>query len=471
MTDSYAKKQVINIVRETITKFSLIPKGSGVVIAVSGGPDSMALLHILNVLKDELSTWFTVAHLDHCLRPRSSDESELVKKSVRDLGIPMRLKRQDIGALAESEGVSIEEAGRIARYQFFEETRISVGAQLVSTGHQIDDSLETFFLRLFRGSSLAGLGGILPQQNRIVRPLTELRRNQIMEYLHQENIQYIVDPTNLETNTDRNFIRNRLFPVIKERFPQFSVPLKRTLDLVLDEEDFLQSAADELYAQSVQHIGDEIEIRISLLAQAPRMIARRVLVKAFYDISGPHTRWTRSHVDSVLDIALGNNPSAALNLPTPIIAQKNYDRLLLHKKLWNNEVSPFEYHVTGPSILDVKEAGARLEFRISESPNSLTISPVEPDTALFDADLISFPLVVRSPRPGDKFQPWGMEGSRKIKEILIDEKIPRKLRATLPLVAKDHSILWLVGIRRSSLAPIDSNTTRVLEIIYSQLEK
>ena len=464
MNDAGVKKRVITIVRETILGHSLIGKGEGALVAVSGGPDSMALLHILSELKNELGIWLAVAHLDHRLRPESADEADFVEECAHKLGAPFRRESEDIHKLATEKGVSLEEAGRIARYRFLQETAQAVNAVRIATGHHADDSVETFLLRLLRGSSLTGLGGIRPLFDNIIRPLIALSRREIMAYIKSERIPYVIDPTNLEKSTDRNFVRNRLIPVTRERFPQFEAPLLRTIDLVAEEEDLLENMSDELYAESVRRVDQAVEINLLRLSGAHRALKARVIVKAYYAVSDPQARLTRTHVDKALDVAFGPNPSAVLSLPASITMEREYDKLFLYKGSRDFEIPSFAYTVSGPSTLEIKETGARIGFRYVDPRGRRMTDDMNRRTALFDAELVTFPLSVRSIRPGDRMRPWGMEGSRKLKDILIANKTPKKLRKAVALVVKNTTILWTVGIRRSDEAPVNSDAERALEI-------
>ena len=297
-----SKKGLLTSVINVIKRYGMIQRDDGVVVAVSGGPDSTALMHILNILKAEMGFWMVPAHLDHGLRPESDLDAEFVREMSRKLGLEAQVKVVNVRDLAARRGISLEEAGRGARYAFFEEIRASSGARVIATAHHMDDVLETFFLRIFRGSSLKGLTGIAPTRAGIVRPLIETSRARIIRFLEEEGIPYRIDPTNLDINCDRNFVRNRLIPTIEQHFLNFRKPLQRTIELLGEEEQFVKEMAQELYSRTISRSGAGLEMSIPGLRSAPMVLASRAILLALYTLSGPDVRWAsvsrRDHLEA-----------------------------------------------------------------------------------------------------------------------------------------------------------------------------
>lgn len=455
---------IMATVRSTITRNNMIPEDCGLVVGVSGGPDSVALLHLLHAMQWELPFRMVVAHLDHCLRTESSQEARFVADVCHRLGVLSISDQADVRELAEGWGVSIEEAGRRARYDFFEAVRLSEGAEVIATAHHKDDSLETFFLRILRGSSLSGLGGIPPVRGKVVRPLMEVDRAEIMDFLAQERISYLIDPTNLRADTDRNFIRNRILPVIEERFPDFKAPLGRTVDLIGQDQDFLDRLAEELYVRAVRETGSGLQLELPLLAGASAVLSSRVIVKALYALSGPHVRWSRKHVDSIVGIATSDNPSGTIDLPAEITAHREYDILNLSPGMSRESTAPFRYVVSGPGTIEIPEARLTLSFRVFRKGAGIPSDMGSSSKVYFDAHGLPFPFVLRPPQPGDRLRPWGMEGTRKIKDVLIDAKVPVRKRQRIVILASGDEILWVVGHRRGAGAPVLDQTGWVLEV-------
>ena len=464
MSSSKTGNKLIKIVRSTIQKYSMVDVGSTVVAGISGGPDSIALMHLLHKLAPEMSFSLIVAHVDHGLREESKEEAEFVRGAASNLGLEIKVTRVDVQDLAAGQDISMEEAGRRARYSFFEEVRRAVGGSVIATAHHRDDALETFFLRIFRGSSITGLRGILPVRGNVIRPLIRATREEILDFLHEEKIPFLVDPTNLASETDRNFIRNRLFPVIRDRFPRFGVTLGRTLDLVGSEEKFLDAQSTALSRRVVSRADNGLELDASEIALQPEVLGARVVREALYRLSGPNTRWTRRHVDAILAALEAENPSARLDLAGGITFRREYDRAFLEKSKSEDRDYSFDITVDGPGTVEVAYGRMRIAFRILPETPSMKELLGCPTAAFFDAEAVPFPLTLRSPLPGDRFQPWGMRGTRKLSEVLIDRKVPANRRRSIPVLVKGTRILWVPGVGRSNEAPVTAQTKRVLKV-------
>ncbi|MFH0825936.1 MAG: tRNA lysidine(34) synthetase TilS [Pseudomonadota bacterium] len=479
--------KLFKIVKRTIAEYSMIQPGSRVVAAVSGGPDSMALLHLLLALGPDMDMRITVAHLDHGLRKESLDDVEFVRTACSRLGVPVNVLRRETADLAAKWKVSIEEAGRRARYAFLEEVRSSTGASVIATGHHRDDSLETFFLRLFRGSSLAGLGGVPPIRGPIIRPLINANRTDIMGFLEEEGIPYRIDRTNLEADVERNFVRNRIFPTIEEKFPNFRAPVSRTLDLVSRESRFLDLMSHELMEKYVERGRHRIVVRLPGFLDASPVLQARVVVQALFDVSGPHIRWTRAHLNEVLAVMSGRSPSGRTALPKGWEARREYDRLVVEHvsnipgtgleaspcrlKIDDprNPVSSPLAQITGPGRVDVPEARLSLTVTLTTVRDGLMSELNGKTVVAFDAERIQMPLVVRFPQYGDRLDPWGMTGTRKLKDMFIDLKIPSRDRWKIPLITQGTRILWVIGIRRGRTAPVGPETKSVMKIRASEM--
>jgi tRNA(Ile)-lysidine synthase len=442
----------------------MIKPAAVVVAGVSGGPDSVALIHLLNTLKSEIGFRIVAAHMDHRLRADSWKDAEFVSEMVQNMGIRVEVAAADVTAVAAKEGVSVEEAGRRCRYRFFEEVRISAAADVIATAHHMDDELETFFLRIFRGSSLHGIKGIAPVRGRIIRPLIRAERVEIIRFLEARKILYRVDLTNLEAETDRNFIRNRLFPAINERFPYFRNPLKRTLELLEEEDSLLDIQAKKLRSDAVSFHEDGLTLDVDKLRSAPKALAARAVLLALYDCSDGEERWNRSHIQSLIKMLYSDNPSAHQDLPGGFVAEREYKKVRVFRPKPRQSLSVNEMIVTGPGEVEFSQTGIALKFMLRDSDGKLPESLGGAVTALFDADTAAFPLSLRTFRPGDRFRPWGLEGSLKLKKLFIDMKVPPGLRRIIPLLVKDEEILWVPGLRRGQAAAVQPETRRILEV-------
>lgn len=424
----------------------------------------MALMHVLDELTLELGCRLVVAHLDHGLRAESPRDADFVLDAAARLGHDAHLERSDVRRLAADQGISIEEAGRRTRYDFFERLRVGLSAQVVATAHHRDDAIETFFLRVLRGSSIRGLGGIPPRRGNVIRPLIRANRAEILDYLVARGIPYLTDETNLDANTDRNFIRNRLLPVARERFPGFDTPLLRTMSLIRIEDAFLDEAAEKIRREAIVPDHDGLVADVVKLRALPDALVARVMVLMLYEASGPMVRWKRSHVDACLELVRSQNPSASADFPCGIRARREYERFVVQRDVSVAAEEGFALLVEGEREIDIPGTLWKLGFRILAPTGRGPVDSQRETIALFDGDAVPFPLIVRNPRPGDRIRPWGLAGSRKLKKVLIDARVPGRERQQLPIVVKGNEILWIPGVRRGTVAGLHSRTRRVLEM-------
>jgi tRNA(Ile)-lysidine synthase len=456
---------LLEAVRRTIRAHDMLTPGDTVVVGVSGGPDSVALLHALNMLKPDLDLKIIVAHVDHALRANSVVEAAFVSALARDLGLECRLKRVDVDELSRMLGLSMEETGRRVRYEFFEEVRVEFSADSVATAHHSDDAVETLFLRLIRGSSLIGLRGIAAKRGNITRPLIDCDRARIMEFLKSHDFAFHIDESNLSSKTDRNFMRNRVLPAIAERFPNYRASLKRTMKLLNKENDFLGRLAENPFLEAAQRGDNEISLDLDKLLALDEQIAARVLLKALYAASDDRTRLEEKHIAALLDLLKSGSTIFGMNLPAGLTAVRRYDSLVITRAKADSPPEGFQMNIAGPGTVAAPNSAGKLILDV-RARDEVKIAAASADRVYFDADVAPFPLVLRSRLPGDRFRPWGGAGSRKVKEILIDLKIPREDRDKVALLLSRGEIIWIAGVRRSDAAPVTEGTKRVLEIVY-----
>lgn len=464
MNVSKEKDKLVRIVQSTLARYQMIRPGSVVVVGVSGGPDSVALLHVLHRLSAGMDFGIIAAHLDHGLRQESVQDAAFVRDLTTDLGLRLVMESSNVAERAASLGLSVEETGRRERYAFFERVRAACGAASIATAHHRDDVLETFFLRILRGSSLQGLTGIPAKRRHIVRPLIDATRTHILDFLCEHDLPFRIDRTNLDSDTDRNYVRNRVFPVLEERFPHFRAPLTRTMAMIRDEDAHVGQEAAKLFRKSVVPHPEGLLLDLTCLKDQPTVLQARVVLLALYELSGPHVRWARSHVAAILNLATAGPPSGEVHMPGGLTVSREYDRLILTAAAPDTVPGHRALIVEGPGLVPVPGADVTFSFCISSAAPGLFIRVPEANRVYFDADLVPFPLVLRTFMPGDRFRPWGMTGSRKVKKTLIDAKIPLRMRRVWPLLVKGDQILWIPRVRRSALAAVGPGTRKVLEV-------
>jgi tRNA(Ile)-lysidine synthase len=444
-----------------------IAPGQGVVVAVSGGPDSMALLHLLNELKDELGIRLICATLDHGLRTESSRETDFVKRISHDLGAPFYQEKINVRERARELGISIEQAGRRERYNFLERVRVNSSAEFIATAHHRNDEIETFFLRLFKGSSLDGLSGIPARRGPIIRPLIRAWRAEIISFLKERDMEYMTDKTNLDTNTERNFIRNKIIPVIEEGFPNFQRPMARTISMIHRENSFLSSLAEQGFKETAVIGDNKVEYDLDSVRVMDPVILARVLRIGLYEIGGQNLRISEKHIRSLLGLIYGSTDYGKLDLGKNITACLISGHLTLRcGKISSEPVrDSYEVRISGPGSYQFEQAGVELIFRVVQGPVDFDEWPNLDETeAYFDADQVDFPFIVRSRRPGDRIAPWGGFGSKKLKSLMIDRKLEKGLRQVWPLVTKNDEILWIPGVRRGRGGGVARDTGKILII-------
>lgn len=454
----------LKIVRQTLISYNMIEFGERVILAVSGGPDSVALTNIMLKLKDEFGCAFAIAHLDHGLRVESESEFKFVEGFAESLGINFFGKRVDVAEIAKQKKLSIEHAGRIVRYNFLENTRIKFGAKKIATAHNADDVIETLLFRFFKGTSLRGLSSIPFKRGAIIRPLLKLSKSEIIEFLNVEKTPYMIDRTNTNHETDRNFIRNRIIPVVRERFPNYRFPILRTIDLIREDEQYLDNTAHQFYNETISKVGDSVEIDVAKMNSLPVTISSRIVRDVLFDLSGANTRWTRFHIDRILSALKRPKPYIRLNLPYDLFFVKDYGSARLSKF---EELSCFSYcvRVSEPGRFKIPESKNYLDFNLLEG-SIIYPNDIRADKVYFDADSISFPFFLRTFKPGDRIICWGKKSPVKLKKLFIDAKIPRGDRSRLPLVLKEDYIIWAPGIERCAGYAVGPNTKKTLEISF-----
>ncbi len=460
------KSDFLTIIKRILNEFGWFKEKTGVVVAVSGGPDSMALLYALDALKSNYPMSLICAHVDHCLRTESSGDAEFVRQMAHSLQISFAMSKINVADSAKSLKVSIEEAGRIERYKFLEHVRQDNKCDWIATAHHADDAIETFFLRILRGSSPAGLHGISPQLGQVIRPLIRLTRTEISDYIEANDIPYRIDQTNSLTDTDRNFVRNALFPQIDKRFPDFRKPVLRTMNMIDRENAFLEEEGYELFQSSVRIHDGRAVINLGIVRSANRALVARALKCAVYSVSGPGIRLTSQHISACVHSAFSEK-SGLITLPGNLVARKEHCEMTIGQ---NQSIASFPKSVeirTQSQRCELTEYGFNLELRFLIGSEA-RLETANANHVFFDADKLSFPLIVRSPMHGDRVKLWGAPGSKKLKSILINYKIPKSQRPRIPLLINDGRIAWIIGLRRGVIAPVEKDTPKILEIISKQ---
>lgn len=461
----------LHTARKTVEQHEMLnspSQGTRVVVAVSGGPDSLALLHTLLALKEEYKLTLSVAHLDHGLRPESRKEVRFVNGIAKSLGLPFYAKRVDVESWCKRKKLSLEEGAREVRYAFLEQVAEKVVAQRIAVGHTMNDQAETVLMRLIRGAGPLGLAGIRAKRGKIIRPLIGVSRKEIIPFLEKNNIRFLRDPSNKKTRFLRNRIRLKLIPLLEAEFnPRIVETLARTGQLLEAERvrKYGQEPAREgIIVRKGAGKTTKIVLDLSKVLGYNKRLQREIVREALRQFRGDLRRVGFTHAESVLALLKGRVGSEAI-LPGNIRARKGYQEIVFERASKERGPRPFAVPLRVPGKTDCP-AG---KFIVSSQPVS-RVPKVwnrgERNTAWLDAENVQLPLRVRTRRDGDRFWPLGLSGSKRLKEVLIENKIPRQDRETLPLLVDKNGILWLPGLRISEQAKLRDETKKALKVEY-----
>jgi tRNA(Ile)-lysidine synthase len=449
-------------VARTIQRHALVAPGGRVVVALSGGPDSVALVHLLLELETGGRLVVAgVAHFNHQLRGAGSDGDEAFCRDLAaGLGLPFEAGRGDVRTAAKTQGRSIEDAARVLRYAFLEEAADRLGADAIAIGHSRDDQAETFLLRLIRGAGPQGLAGILPRAGRVVRPLLDIPRRELRAYVAARRFAFREDPTNQDLGIPRNRVRHELLPYLAREFSAgIAEVLAREASIAREDDDQLQREAIDLSRSIVltrEGGGGLIEIDAAALTSIHPALAARVVRMALH--AGAGGRFIGfDHIDRFLEFARAGRPGAALNLPGQqavqvggqiVLGPEPTRPLRGQTRARSAFANSFSFPLSIPGEVRLDKQGWAISAERAEA-GALPPAGELHGRALsveVEAEPIRLPLCIRSRRAGDRFEPPGLGHRKKLQDFFVDRKIPREMRDLLPLVVDgEDRIVWVVG--------------------------
>lgn len=440
-----------------------------VLVAISGGPDSIFLLHALNNFKDELKLALHAIYIDHGLRPDETPlEIEFCNKLCEKLGVPFVTKSIDVRSFSKEKSMNRHEAARQLRYKVFEETAFEIKADKIALGHTADDQAETVLMRLLRGSGPLGLSGIPPVRGNIIRPLIEVERQEIDKYLQSESIDFIVDSSNLKRDYIRNKIRLSLIPIMKEINPNIIETLSRTASIFREEERYFDINVGKTLMRLVSKKSDNrIELFLAPLEAMEKVILRRVLRRAMEETKGLRGL-SFFHVEDIIELIKNGKTGSRLYLAKDIRVIKDYSTLIFTVE---PPVKLSSYKLGVPGEINLKEIGTSIRASILELEDQKSRSVFSSDVAFFDAERIVFPLNVRARRNGDYFYPLGFGKKKKLQDFFVDEKVPRDERDAIPLILSSEDIIWVVGYRQDHRFRVTEETRKVLKLEVKKIRK
>ena len=415
-----------------IVKFNerenLIENGDKIVVGFSGGPDSVFMVTMLLKLKETLNFEMVLVHINHMIRGKDADhDEEFSRKFSLDNGLKFYSKRIEVEKMAKQEGTTTEEAGREARYNLFNEIMERENCNKIALAHNKDDQIETFLFRLIRGTGLTGLTGILAKRDIYIRPICEIYKRDIVNFLDGENIEYCIDKTNFENEYTRNSIRLDLIPMIEEKYnPKFKDRLYSLIEEIRETNMVIDGR--------IRKFSESKILEISELMELPRHIRGRVLADFMYNYGVKVSRKKIKSIENILD----TGGSLELDLGNDLVLKKQYDILKIDRNNEKKELEEKTLTIPGEVVFG--------KYLIKAEVSDDFVR----DRKVFCSNLSAGEkVVVRSRKPKDKIELSGMNGSKKVKDIFINEKIEKDRRDEIPIITYNDEIIWIAGIRSS----------------------
>ncbi len=458
---------MINTVRNNIIDYNLIRENDNIVVGVSGGADSMALLYVLMEIKKDINFNIFVAHVNHGVRGEDALSDQLfVERKAREMNIPYYFKNVDMEGYAKEKRITAEEAGRELRYGFFRDILKQQGGGKIAVAHNKNDQAETLLLRIMRGTGIDGLKGMEFIAGDVIRPILNITREDIETYINSNSIETVLDKTNLMTIYSRNKVRLELIPYIKDNFNPNIVNTLWRLSRISDVDSrFLNDLAEEKYNLIVKsETKHSIILDGTIFNVEDRSIKIRIIRLIIYNLVGSLQGISEQNVQSIVELFERMETGKQLNLPSGIIGRVSYNDLIIHNSRIE-KLKDFNYKL---SIGENEFLDLGISIKITIQEDNLPICN-DKNVKYFDYDLIKGDLWIRNRKNGDKFNPYGMKGTKKVKDYFIDEKIPKDLRDEIPLLMDDENIIWILGFATSEAYRITEDTKNILIVDYKKI--
>lgn len=433
---------IFDKVLSTINKHNLIQKGDKIVLGLSGGPDSVCLLHVLNRLKKDFNIEIYAAHLNHQIRGIEAQKDALyVSKLCEDMGIIFFVKSINVPKYCENEGLSLEEGARKLRYEMFYEIKDKIKANKIAIGHNLNDQAETVMMRIMRGTGLKGLKGIdYIRDNCIIRPILDVERNEIEEYCEAYNLNPRIDKTNLENIYTRNKIRLDLLPYMKDNFNSNVIEsIVRMSNSLKSDNDYIEKEAEAKFRE-VSNIKEKgfVEINLDDFVCLHDAIKVRVLRNSIKHILGDTNFVDQRHIEDIMSLEDNSKVNKMLTLPRNIFVYRKKDSIILTNEEIVNEEIEFYYNVPSNGFIKIKELKQIIETQVMSIDRYKSMK-LDNSSKGFDFNKVKGGIVIRSRRQGDKIK-LAM-GSKKVKDLFIDLKIPREERCKIPIITDSEGII------------------------------
>ncbi len=458
-------------VKRYILQHRMLEPDMGVLVGVSGGPDSTALLDVLFSLRATLGISIGVAHVNHRLRGAEAEaDARYVQRLAEKLGLPCFVEECDVPAFREARLLSTQTAARELRYEFFARAARETGARRVALGHHADDQAETILHHFLRGTGPAGLAGIPPVRGLFIRPLLGIRRREIEAYCRARGLDPRFDSSNLDPVYTRNRLRAELLPLLETEYnPNLVTALLRLGEICRAENDYVAEQAETAFRRLAVRVDGCVRLDTSGVAGLSPAIGRRVIRNTWSDLAGDPGALDFDHVERVLELVRTAAGGRRLDLPRGIQVERQSTALVFCPGLNPAETGAWRYALAVPGRTKLPEAGRLITADIRPAEPAWRPETLQPGQAAVDLDTLALPLVVRNRRPGDVFGPQGAGGRMKLKKFLINNKVPRPERDRIPLVFDNEGrLVWVAGHRIAEFCKLTPRTCSVLLLTVSE---
>ena len=477
--------KIYNKVTNFINKHRMIEADDLVAVGVSGGADSVCLLHLLWRLSGEVPCRIIAVHIDHGVRVESAQDAAYVERLCRRMDISFFLKKVDMEGYAKEHGLSSEEAGRQLRYAAYEEALTQYRRRnekcKIAVAHNANDRAETMLFHIFRGSGMRGLRSIQPVREHVIRPILCLERGEIEQYLAEHNLEYRIDITNDGDEYTRNRIRHHILPYAEQQICSGAVAhMGELADTLAETEDYLEKQTERIYEICVEEVPAErannrpesLHVTCPRLLSEEPVIYKRVLLACMERLMPYRKDITRQHISDMVKL-MGKQGSKELSLPYGIKAYKEYDKLILSRNAdvtvcrENGDETDKPYMIVPPTEIALP-SGETIVFSFLENKGIFCKKeqniPENRYTKWFDYDKITTTLVLRTRQQGDYLTIDTALHTKSVKQYMIDEKIPKMRRDSMYILADGSHILWIPGYRISERYKVDKSTKRILQV-------
>ena len=455
---------LISKAKKTIDHYNMIKPKDRVLVAVSGGPDSVALLFVLLELKKELNLSLFVAHMNHKLRAKESDaDQDFVRHLASDLKLKLHSRSFPVRKKARELRLSVEECARRMRYDYLNRLADKLKVQRIALGHNFNDQAETVLMRLIRGSGSLGLSGIPPVKGRIIRPLIEMKREEIETFLRSKDIAYRTDSSNLRTDYLRNRVRLQLLPILKKEYnPKIEETLNRTASILAAEEELLSEEIEAAYPRVVRkEQKDRIVLDSKKFLRCHKSLKRFVIRHCVKKLKGDLRELTYDKVEALLNLVEERKSGKRVDLLEEVYGDVTKDHLSIYKRRGKK----LNYDLSFRKKRKIKELGVSMDSQVlARTSLPKGVRSENRWLAFLDLEKLKTPLRLRSRKNGDRFKPLGMKGTKSVADFLVDSKVPRNERDEVILLTSRNKIAWLVGYRIGDDFKVTPETKKILKI-------